>query len=59
MVNRAFWVHKGMYFRKKRIEYYHMATPLGAFTLTRKPFTPPVKRVKNNRRKRVGKIKYE
>jgi ribosomal protein S19 len=60
MVNKAFWVHKGMHFRKKRIEYYHMAIPMGAFTLTRKPFTPPVKRIKKKlRKKRFGKIKYE
>lgn len=50
-----------MHFRKKRIEYYHMSSQVGVFTLTRKPFTPPIKRVKDKRKriKRVGKVKYE
>lgn len=58
-VNRAFFIHKGLYFRKKRIEYHHMATPLGAFAFTRKPFTPPIKKEKLRKKKRIGKIKYE
>jgi len=58
-VNKAFYIHKGLYFRKKRIEYYHMSIPMGAFAFTRKPFTPPLKKEKNNKKKRIGKIKYE
>jgi len=37
-----------------------MSTPVGSFSFTRKPFTPPIKRIKQRgRRKRIGKIKYE
>ena len=61
LVNRAFYIHKGLYFRKKRIEYYHMGVPIGSFSLTRKPFTPPirVKKGPKKKKKRYGKIQYE
>lgn len=55
MVNRAFYIHKGMYFRKKRIEYYHMGVPMGNFGITRKPFTPPIKVKRKNKKKKKKK----
>ena len=50
LTHKSFYIHKGLYFRLKRIEYHNMSTKLGTFAFTRKPFTPPIKRVKGKKR---------
>ena len=59
-VNKAFMIHKGLYFRRKVFEYYNLAVPCGAFAFSRKPFTPPIKKkdLKKKKRKRIGQIKH-
>lgn len=54
LVNKVFWIHKGVHFRKKVLEYYHLSTTFGSFTLTRKPFSPPFRKNGFNKKKRNG-----
>lgn len=54
-INKSFFIHKGLYFRKKRMEYFHLGIPFGAFAFTRKPFSPKVKVIKVNTQKKKKK----
>ena len=51
---RKFYVHKGMYFKPIRTNFFDLTTKFGTFTITRKPLAHPIKKVK--KKKRIGKI---
>ena len=56
-LKRSIWIHKGMHFRRKKMDWYSLSVPMGAYSFTRKPFAQPIKKEKPAaKKKRIGKI---